>query len=57
MGFVHRRDARQTWQPGDRVGTQCVEEVDLESPAERLPDEVTDGLDARARLGEGDADV
>lgn len=57
MGFVHRRDARQTWEPGDRVGTQCVEEVDLESPAERLPDEVTDGLDARARLGVGDADV
>jgi hypothetical protein len=57
MGFVDRRDARQAWEPGDRVGTQCVEEVDLESPAERLPDEVTDGLSARARLGAGDPEV
>jgi hypothetical protein len=57
MGFVHRRDARQTWEPGDRVGTQCVEEVDLESPAERLPDEVPDGLDAHAGVGAGDAAV
>lgn len=57
MGFVHRRDARQTGEPGDRVGTQCVEEVDLEPPAERMPDEVTDRLDAHARLGAGNPEV